>query len=197
MNLLSLMMLLGLKKKPVVNYVWKNTTKEQTMNFKTAMKIVFYSEGGLADRPLSEDPGGLTKYGISQRSYPGLDIRNLTIGEAERIYKKDFWDAAKLDELDEWIRLHVFDTAIHAGINRAISILQKIIYADIDGIIGPQTIERTNEIIHPLIRTKIINEYARERMFFYVNLNNFHANRNGWVARVFECSEESFSIVSL
>ena len=89
MNLLSLMMLLGLKKKPVVNYVWKNTTKEQTMNFKTAMKIVFYSEGGLADRPLSEDPGGLTKYGISQRSYPGLDIRNLTIGEAERIYKKD------------------------------------------------------------------------------------------------------------
>ena len=45
----------------------------------------------------SYDPGGETKYGISHRSYPEIDIQSLTLQEAKDIYKKDFWDSLKLD----------------------------------------------------------------------------------------------------
>ena len=40
--------------------------------FEQAFAIVAGEEGGLCRDP--GDPGGLTKFGISQRAYPGLDI---------------------------------------------------------------------------------------------------------------------------
>ena len=46
-------------------------------DFDKAFELVIGHEGGLVDHPA--DPGGLTKYGISKRAYPNLDIRNLTL----------------------------------------------------------------------------------------------------------------------
>jgi lysozyme family protein len=37
-------------------------------------------EGGLVNDPL--DPGGMTKYGISKRFNPDVDVENLTIEQA-------------------------------------------------------------------------------------------------------------------
>ena len=51
------------------------------MSFAQAFEMVIGHEGGLVDN--HADPGGLTKYGISQRSYPGEDIRNLTLERAQ------------------------------------------------------------------------------------------------------------------
>ena len=45
-------------------------------------------EGGLVNDP--DDAGGLTNFGISQRSYPNLDIASLTKDDAARIYQQDF-----------------------------------------------------------------------------------------------------------
>ena len=61
------------------------------MNFDIAFSRLIDSEGGLTDNP--KDPGGLTKFGISQRSYPDIDIRNLTLDQAKAIYLRDFWDS--------------------------------------------------------------------------------------------------------
>lgn len=64
-------------------------------NFQQAMKFVIEREGGYVNDP--KDPGGETNYGISKRSYPDLDIKNLSLGDAMAIYKRDYWDAYKLD----------------------------------------------------------------------------------------------------
>lgn len=47
-------------------------------------------EGGCVNHP--EDPGGETKFGITKRSYPHLNIRDLTLDDARAIYRRDFWD---------------------------------------------------------------------------------------------------------
>ena len=51
------------------------------MTFADIIDHVLESEGGskITKDPL--DPGGTTKYGISQRAYPNTDIENLTEGE--------------------------------------------------------------------------------------------------------------------
>jgi lysozyme family protein len=83
-------------------------------------------EGGLSDHP--SDPGGLTKFGISQRSYPHLDVRNLTWDEAAAIYRRDYWDQPKLGDIpDAGLAEQVFDTAVNSGAGRAFRFLHQAV----------------------------------------------------------------------
>ncbi len=91
--------------------------------FGRCIAFVFESEGGLSEDP--NDKGGLTKYGISQRSYPKLDIRNLTRQQAELIYKVDYWHASAADSQPWPLCLIVLDTAVLHGVGRAVEWLRK------------------------------------------------------------------------
>lgn len=82
-------------------------------NFDRAFAIVVGLEAGLVDDP--QDPGGLTKYGISKRQYPDLDIRNLTLEQARAIYLRDYWNTHGLDSLEYGKALLVFDCAVNGG----------------------------------------------------------------------------------
>ena len=62
------------------------------MNFDAAFERLIGHEGGYTAGV--GDPGGETKFGISKRSYPREDIKNLTLEQAKVIYRKDFWGAA-------------------------------------------------------------------------------------------------------
>ena len=111
--------------------------------FDEFIQIIFYNEGFLSND--KADKGGLTKYGISKRAYPHLDIANLTQEHAEQIYKHDYYLPCKIDNIkDKLLALHVFDFAVNAGISRSIKMLQKVIGAKVDGIIGNQTISLAN-----------------------------------------------------
>jgi hypothetical protein len=84
-----------------------------SLNFSRAYGVVVGIEGGLVDDPA--DPGGLTKYGISKRQYPDVDIRNLTLEQAKAIYLRDYWNTHDLDALEYGKALLVFDTAVNGG----------------------------------------------------------------------------------
>lgn len=47
------------------------------------------------------DPGGETKYGICKRSYPNLNIKELTLEEAKKIYHRDFWKRGKFEDVPD------------------------------------------------------------------------------------------------
>lgn len=79
-------------------------------------RVIDKYEGGSR---LVTDSGGLTKYGISQNAYPGLDIRNLTREQAVEIYKRDYWNRIGADRLPPEMRLMAFDTAVNQGVGRA------------------------------------------------------------------------------
>lgn len=94
-------------------------------------------EGGYVNDP--DDPGGETKYGISKRSHPDLDIKNLTKPQAKVIYFSDYWLAAKCDQLPRHLAAAAFDAAVHSGPKRAMRWLQQAVGVEADGVYGPIT----------------------------------------------------------
>ena len=137
-------------------------------NFEEAFQKTLGYEGFLSDDVL--DKGGLTKYGISQQSYPNLDIRNLTIDDAKKIYKRDYWDVCLGDSIkDKIIAMQVFDIAVNMGtggvgfiVQRAInSQLPKGVSTSVDGAIGKATINKLNSLNPKDINNTIIRYRAR------------------------------------
>jgi len=68
-------------------------------NFYYAVERLLQEEGGYVNDP--DDPGGETKYGITKRTYPQLDIASLTKFDAERIYREDWWTPLHLEGIDD------------------------------------------------------------------------------------------------
>lgn len=114
-----------------------------------AVEVVLDHEGGYVNDP--RDPGGETKYGISKRQYPELDIANLTREDAIAIYYRDWWRRYRYDRLqDESVATKVFDLAVNMGPATLHRLLQEALVflgydIAVDGIIGPQTIEAANK----------------------------------------------------
>lgn len=80
-------------------------------------------DGGYTNDPA--DPGGETKWGISKRAHPELDIANLSVAEAIKIYKKDYYDVytkraipLDLDTCSSDFAVAIFDTGVNCGVNR-------------------------------------------------------------------------------
>ena len=90
-------------------------------DFEKAIKFVLKWEGGYSNDP--NDPGGETKYGISKRSYPELDISKLTLKQAKEIYYQNYWLKSGCDELPFPFNIVVFDTAVNMGRHRAMEFL--------------------------------------------------------------------------
>ena len=146
--------------------------------FEKFIPIILANEGGLSDNV--NDKGGLTKYGISQKAYPNLDIRNLTKDNAGAIYKRDYYDRCMCDLIeDELLSLHLFDFAVNAGVVRAVKLLQIILAAYPDGIMGKQTITAANA-------GNWANAFISARKNYYKHIST---GRNivflkGWINRV-------------
>lgn len=85
--------------------------------FTRALQFTSKWEGGYVNDPV--DPGGETKYGISKRAYPHLDIKNLTREGANEIYYTDYWLAAGCDSLPVPLCMVAFDSAVNHGVSWA------------------------------------------------------------------------------
>ncbi len=86
-------------------------------DFDQAFRFILKHEGGYSNHP--EDPGGETKFGISKRAYPNLDISSLKLHEAKGLYRRDYWNASGADELSFPLDVVHFDTAVNCGIAKA------------------------------------------------------------------------------
>src|SRR5207244_1797640 len=95
--------------------------------FERAVARVLGDEGGYADNP--SDPGGETKFGISKREYPQLDIAALTRADAIAIYYRDWWQRYRYSELPGPIAAKVFDLAVNIGPAHAVRCLQRALRA--------------------------------------------------------------------
>lgn len=107
------------------------------MNFDLAFDRLMGHEGGYVNDP--EDPGGETNWGISKRTYPQVDIAQLTRENAKVIYKKDFWDRVRADQLYDGVAFQTFDFAVNSGIETAVRYLQRALGVADDGYWGPVT----------------------------------------------------------
>ena len=112
-------------------------------SFKEIIKKVLEHEGGYVNDP--KDLGGETKYGITKRFYPDVDIKNLTIEQATDIYKSDYWDKNKVESLPQNLWHIYFDMCVNMGKRIAVKVLQRAAVnkgrdIEVDGGLGPMTI---------------------------------------------------------
>ena len=99
--------------------------------FSEALKVILHHEGGYVNHP--KDPGGETNLGVTKRVYEEFggtkDMKELTQEDVEPIYKKNYWDKCRCDDLPEGLDLCVFDFAVNAGPGRAAKYLQTLVAA--------------------------------------------------------------------
>ncbi len=111
--------------------------------FERAIEVVLEHEGeAFTDNPL--DKGGPTKYGLSQRWNPGVNVRELTRIQAIGIYWERYWRGRGYERLPDLIAIKVFDLAVNLGERTAVTCLQRALWAigarvRIDGRLGPET----------------------------------------------------------
>lgn len=147
------------------------------MDFDTAFDRLMGHEGGYIDNPA--DPGGETNWGISKRSYPDVDIKNLTRDQAKEIYRRDFWDRGQMDQFDPAVAFQTFDFAVNSGIETAIRKLQAAAGVADDGHIGPVTVAA--------IKNRGVNDMimllTAERIEYQAKLKNSDTFWRGWMRR--------------
>lgn len=157
-------------------------------NFERALSLVLKHEGGYVDHP--RDPGGATNKGITlatyrryvNRSGTKADIKALTTHEAGIVYKKQYWDKVRGDDLPGGLDYAVFDFAVNSGPSRAAKYLQKVVGAVQDGQIGKLTLIAVSS--SPKSTRQIIDELCADRLAFLKRLKHWPTFKNGWTARV-------------
>jgi len=86
--------------------------------FDKAFNFVLTYEGVYSNDP--DDPGGVTKYGISKKSHPNVDVENLTVDGAREIYRREYWIPAGCEQAAPKLAVVVFDSAVNCGVSRAV-----------------------------------------------------------------------------
>jgi lysozyme family protein len=147
------------------------------MNFDQAFDRLISNEGGYVNH--QDDPGGETKFGICKRSYPRIDIKNLTRDQAKQIYCTDFWERGRMDQYDGAISYQVFDAAVNHGIENAIRLLQKAAGVADDGHIGPVTIAA----VKAKSVTDMLMLFIAWRIRFWTKLSTWDSFGRGWANR--------------
>ena len=139
---------------------------------------------GYTDDP--NDPGGETKYGISKKMNPSVDVTSLNWDGAKAIYYQNYWIAGHCNQLPGCVGALHFDGCVNNGVGTAAKFLQKAVGVIADGAIGPGTLAAV--ATHDPIA--LCNSICNQRIVYY---NNIVANNPsqqiylaGWLRRVEE-----------
>lgn len=152
------------------------------MDFNIAFDLLITHEGGFSNHP--DDPGGATMYGVTEKvaraeGFTG-SMRNFSLNDAKTIYRKNYWDACRCDQMPDTLRYPLFDAAVNSGANQAIKWLQSAVGVKADGVIGPVTQQSVNVAPAQATRQKMIGN----RLRFMTELKNWPSFSKGWSRRI-------------
>lgn len=169
-------------------------------NYVNSLELVLKHEGGYVNHP--DDPGGITNLGITKRTYEGWvghevdasTMQDLVRQDVEPIYKVNYWDRVKGDELPSGLDLAVFDFAVNAGTGRAAKYLQRMVGATQDGAIGPMTLKAVQQYVSQHGVAQAVRVYGELRQQYYEKLKHFDTFGRGWTRRVEETTEAAIGM---
>lgn len=142
-------------------------------------RVIGHEGGYVNDR---RDPGGETKFGISRRAYPNEDIAALTLERARELYRRDYWDRIKGDDLPRPVDEFAFDFAVNSGVRAAALALQGAVGALRDGDVGPKTLAALQRS-QPIEVVRLM--FVERAMIFALHPQDEVFGR-GWFARLFD-----------
>ena len=154
-------------------------------NFEQSLKMLLHHEGGYVWHP--EDPGGETNLGVTRAVYEQWvgrqvmdgEMKALTVADVAPIYKTNYWDRIRGDDLPSGLDFAAFDWAVNSGTGRPAKVIQKYISAKQDGAIGPKTLA----LVAENDPSKMIQYLYEARQKFYERLKTFETFGKGWTRR--------------
>lgn len=174
----------------------KNKAKENNQKnsaFDIALEHVLKMEGGWSNH--KDDPGGPTYKGITLNTFQkavreGLieqgsadelkALKKLTKAQIKKIYEQLYWRQAGCQYFHLPIAISLFDAAVNHGPSRAVKLLQTAIGAEVDGEVGPETIQKANA--SPV--NQRLSKFISVRRSYYKNLRQFSIFGKGWMNRL-------------
>jgi len=193
-------------------YTMRGSTLERHMPKDTEelpslfLSYILKVEGGYVNSP--GDPGGATKYGVTQKSLDrarktlrGLpeSVRNLSSREASSIFYVFYYLPGGCDRLPWPLNLVHFDAAVHCGVIPGGKLLQRSLNRlfssenplKVDGLVGCLTLERALLFARysPSWERLGVQELLLERMRFYGRLarknpQTYRMFLGGWLQRL-------------
>lgn len=169
--------------------------------FDIALKEILHHEGGFVNHP--KDPGGMTNLGVTRATWEAwtgrkaseADMRALTPVTVAPLYRKNYWDALRCDDLPPALALCVFDFGVNAGPARAGRYLQTLVGANADGKVGPQTIAAVKAYVAAHGVAQAVKAYQQARRGYYRQLSTFPTFGRGWLRRVDEVETTALRLV--
>lgn len=156
--------------------------------FARSLANVLVSEGGNDDDP--RDPGGRTSRGIIARewakwrkTHPGLpaDVWHAPQDQIEAIYRENYWDAMRCEELPAGLDYSVFDLAVNSGVERAGKMLRRALGLSENDWHVTDAVLRAARAAPA---TTLIIELNDRRLRFLKGLHTWPTFGRGWAARV-------------
>ena len=166
-------------------------------NFEQCLALVLKSEGGFVNNP--KDPGGMTNLGVTKKvwedwvGHPVDEAAMRALGPADvaPLYKANYWDKIKGDDLPAGVDYACFDLAVNSGVGRAAKTLQKAVGVAQDGAIGAATLAAVGAQNPRDLATEI----CEIRLNFLQSLPTWDTFGRGWGRRVSEVEETAFRMV--
>ena len=166
-------------------------------NWESSLEKILHHEGGYVNHP--KDPGGETNLGVTKRVYEEWggtkDMKDLLVEDVNPIYKKNYWDKCKCDDLPNGLDLCVFDFGVNAGPGRAAKFLQRMIGTTVDGGIGPNTLKAVDTYVEETGLETAIENYQSARQSYYEELSTFDTFGKGWTRRVEETTASAKELI--
>ena len=165
-------------------------------DFKKLFPRILDSEGRSYEN-VPGDNGGPTKMGVilSEWKVKGYDkngdgkidendLKLITEEDAYKIYKINYWDVIKGDEIkNQVIAEYICDWGVNCGIGLSVKKCQIILGLEADGKFGPKTLEEINKANQKDLFTKLVES----RTLYYKAIVDNHPVQSkflkGWLAR--------------
>ncbi len=135
-----------------------------------------------------KDPGGATQDGITLKTLSAHLGRPATVTELKlmpldlkrSIYRADFWNAVRGDDLFSGVDLITFDGAVLSGPGHAARWLQEALGVAVDGAIGKNTLRALADASDAMI----VEDIRQQRETFFRGLPGFAHDGAGWLRRL-------------
>ena len=170
-------------------------------NYNKCLETILHHEGGYVNHP--KDPGGETNLGVTKRVYEAWvmendlsqkDMKDLLVEDVAPIYRKNYWDRMKCDDIPAGLDLCVFDFGVNAGTGRSAKYLQTMIGTVADGGIGPNTLRALDAYVDANGIEGAIKNFQEARQKYYESLSTFDTFGKGWTRRNTETTELALSM---
>jgi lysozyme family protein len=162
-------------------------------NYDKCFELVIKSEGGFTNdqrdkgNHLPDGREGCTMLGCTQANWENYigkkvtqeEMKQLRPDDVKPLYKRDYFDAVKGDELPIGVDYAAFDFAINAGPNASRKLIQTALGVTADGVFGPATLNA----IQKVDGEELLKKFTEAKIKFYQNLSNFNVYGVGWLKR--------------